>query len=152
MPRHYRRSNKKNNWSDRQLESALEAVKKGELNPHRAAMKYGVPSSTLYDHLKGKSKKRYGGPSTVLSPSEEKEIVRSCEILQGLGFPLTRDMVGLIIRDYLRNCDRPNPFKDSIPQQDWWSGFFRRWPILSERKPEHLPKCRAIGAQPKVKK
>lgn len=145
-------SRKKNKWSDKQLELALEAVNKGELKPHRAALKYGIPSSTLYDHLKGKSQKRYGGRPTVLSVQEEKEIVTICEVLQQFGFPLTKDIVGIIVRDYLKDCERPNPFKDSIPQYDWWRGFFRRWPELSERKPEHLPRVRAQGAKPEVRK
>ena len=35
-----------------------------------------IPKSTLHDHLSGTSSKRYGGPPTVLTASEEKEIVR----------------------------------------------------------------------------
>ena len=137
MPRGYKRGDKKNKWTTEQLEAAVAAVKSGQLKPYRAALQFGVPSSTLHDHLTGKSKKRYGGRPTVLSSSEEKEIVRICETLQQVGFPLTRDIVGAIIRDYLTDCGRPNPFRDSIPQNDW------RWPIITERKQEHLPKCRA---------
>ena len=147
-----RKINRKNKWSDEQLKAAVEAVNRGDLKPHGAAVKFGVPSSTLYDHLKGKSQKRYGGQPTVLSNTEEKEIVRICEILQEYGFPLTKDIVGGIIRDYLRDCERPNPFRDSVPQYDWWCGFFKWWPELRERKLEHLTKCRAQGARPEVNK
>lgn len=146
-----KRNGKRNKWTGKQLELALEAVKKGEMKPHRAALKFGVPSSTLYDHLKGRSQKRYGGRPTVLSTQEEKEIVVSCEVLQQFGFPLTKDMVGIIVRDFLKANNRKNPFKDSMPQYDWWRGFLKRWPRLRERKPEHLPKCRAVGATPEVK-
>jgi len=45
----------KNLWSDEQLHSAMEAVSSGELKAHAAAKHYGVPSSTLHDHIKGKS-------------------------------------------------------------------------------------------------
>ncbi len=38
--------------------------------------------TTLYDHLKERSKQRYGGPSTVLT---EKEIVASCLVFQEIG-------------------------------------------------------------------
>ena len=42
-----------------------------------AAKQYG---STLYDHINEKS--RYGGAPTVLTATEEKEIVMVCQVLQ----------------------------------------------------------------------
>ena len=150
MPRTYKRAGSRNKWTDEQLESAMKAVRKDKMKPHKAATMFGIPSSTLYDHLKGKSRKRFGGHPTVLSHVEEKEIARICEVLQQFGFPLTTDIVGIIIRDFLNDSERPNPFKDSVPGYDWWRGFLRRWPNLAQRKPEHLPKCRAVGARPEV--
>ena len=150
MPRKEKRGEVKNKWTDVQLQMALAAVRKEEMKAHAAALKYGIPSSTFYDHLQGRSKKRYGGPPTVLSHEEEGEIVAACQILQEFGFPLTRGIVGTIVADYLRECKRSNPFKNSTPQEDWWHGFLRRWPTLSEGKPQHLQKCRAEGASFKV--
>lgn len=63
--------------------------------------------STLSDHLIGISKKRYGGPNTVLTALEEKQVVASCVFLQKIGFPLTKEFVSLAIRDYLRENARP---------------------------------------------
>ena len=103
MPRKYTRGDRKNKWTDKQLELALDAVKKGEMNTHRAALKFGIPSSTLHDHVKGKSRKRFGGPPMVLTFSEEKEIVRVCETLQEFGFPLTKDIVSMI--SYVTTCE-----------------------------------------------
>ena len=40
----------------------------------------------------GKSNKRYGGRPTVLSQQEE-EIVITCQVLQEMGFGMTREMV-----------------------------------------------------------
>lgn len=140
----------RNKWSDEQLQSAIEAVRNGQMKPHRAAVTYGIPPSTLYDHLKGKSKKRYGGKPTVLSNEEEKEIATVCEVLQQFGYPLTREIVGGIVKEYLLDRERPNPFRNSVPGPDWWRGYLKRWPNLAERKPQHLPKCRAQGARPEV--
>ncbi len=150
MPRKERRGEVKNKWTDAQLEMALAAVRSGEMKAHAAALKHGIPSSTFYDHLHGRSKKRYGGPPTVLSHEEEGEITVTCQVLQEFGFPLTKGIVGTIVADYLHACKRDNPFRNSTPQEDWWHGFMRRWPTLSERKPEHLQKCRAEGASSKV--
>ena len=73
---------------------------------HAAALKFCIPSSTLYDHLKGKSRRRYGGHPTILTCTEEKEIETSCQILQEFGYPLTKDIVGIIVRDYITQQKR----------------------------------------------
>ena len=44
----------------------------------------------------------------------------------------------------------PNPFKGGVPGKDWWHGFMRRWPILSERKPQHLSLKRAQAGDREV--
>ena len=74
MPTVYKNKGEKNLWSDEQLHAAMEAVSSGELKAHAAAKQYGIPSSTLHDHIKGKSTKRHGCAPTVLT-AEEKEIV-----------------------------------------------------------------------------
>ena len=74
MPTVYKNKGEKNLWSDEQLHTAMEAVSSGELKAHAAAKQYGIPSSTLYDHIKGQSTKMYGCAPTVLT-AEEKEIV-----------------------------------------------------------------------------
>ena len=77
MPTVYKNKGEKNLWSDEQLHTAMKAVSSGELKAHAAAKQYGIPSSTqsstLHDHIKGKSTKRYGCAPTVLT-AEEKEI------------------------------------------------------------------------------
>ena len=67
---------------------------------------------------------------------EEKSIARSCQELASIGFGLDRWLVGRVIHDYLLVQERETPFKDGIPGQKWWTGFVRRWPSLSERKPQ----------------
>ena len=132
------RKGTKNAWTDVQLKAAKEAVQSGELSIRKAGEKFGIPKSTLQDHVKGTSTKRYGGPHTVLTPIEEKEIATICVVMQERGFPLTRDFVSVTVRDYLRDQGRANPFTNGIPGYDWWSRFLRRNPNLSERKLEHL--------------
>ena len=53
MPRVNEKKGEKNQWSDEQLQAAMEAVSSGELKAHAAAKQYGIPSSTLYDNVKG---------------------------------------------------------------------------------------------------
>jgi len=43
------------------------------------------------------------------------------QVLQEIGFGLTKELVGIVIRDYLKDQPaRPNPFHHGIPGNDWW--------------------------------
>ena len=134
---------------DIQLAAAKKAVQTGQLSVRKAGEKFGVPKSK--DHLKGTSTKRYGRPPKVLSASEEKEIATSCIVMQKLGFPLTRDLVSITVRDFLKARGRSTQFRNGIPGVDLWQGFFRQNPKLVERKPEHLQHQQAQAAKPEVK-
>ena len=152
MPRKYIKKGTKNKWSDEQLQAAMAAVRSKELRATAAARKYGIPPSTLHDHLVGKSKRRYGGQGHIFTPTEEKEIVRICQVMQELGFALTRDFVSLFLKEYLEATGRSDRFRDGVPTYDWWWGFLQRHKTLVERKPEHLPRNRAQASRPEVNK
>ena len=47
--------------------------------------------------------------------------------------------------EFLQRVSRPHPFKVK-PGYDWWKGFLKRWPQLTERKAQSLSKKRAEGA------
>ena len=108
-----------------------------------AAHKYGVPPSTLHDHLKSKSMKAGAGGPTVLTAAEEREVALTCLALADMGFGLTRELVGVVLSDYLQDHSIPNPFTGGVPGKDWWRHFLKCWPSLAERKPQHLSKSRA---------
>ena len=91
----------------------------------------------------GKSNKRYGGRPTVLSQQEE-EIVITCQVLQ-MGFGMTREIVANVIMEYIRDKGLQIPFANDRPGGDWWLRFMRRWPKLSERKPQHSAANRAFS-------
>ena len=117
-----------------------------------AADKYHVPLSTLYDHIRERVTKIGAGAPTILTKDEENEIVITLQVLQEIGFGLTKELVGIIIRDYLNDQPgRPNPFNYGVPGEDWWQQFLKRWHSkLSVRKPQHLPTHRALSATPEV--
>ena len=72
------------------------------------------------------------GRPTVLTVTEEREIVTTCQVLQELGFGLTRETVSNVISDFISGCARPSPFAGGLPGPDWWEGFMQCWPTLSE--------------------
>ena len=67
-------------------------------------------------------------------------MVIKCQVLQEIGYGLTREMVEHVIINYVQENGRSDTFLRSRPGKDWWQGF---WPSLVERKPQHLPGSRA---------
>ena len=57
----------------------------------------------------------------------------TCQVLQELGYGLTREIVSDVIYHSLKDHGWPSPFTDGVPGPDWWQGFMHRWPILAER-------------------
>ena len=70
------------------------------------------------------------------------------QVLQVIGFGMTKELVGVIIHDYLK--DQPtqsNPFQHGVPGKDWWQLFLKRWEkAAGVRKPQHLPTSQASTA------
>ena len=82
----------------------------------------------------GKSGKVGAGRPTVLTPAEEKEIVVTCQVLQELGYGLTREIVTDVIHHFLKDQGWLSPFKDSSPGPDWVAGIHGEvaFPIRTE--------------------
>lgn len=147
MVRHYYKK-RSQTYTKEDLAAAVSAVKGGKMKALTASKKFGIPYSTLSDHVKKPSLKVGAGHPTVFSPSEEKEIVLNLQALQEIGFGLTRELVGVVLCDYLSSQPhRPNPFSNNTPGNDWWVLFMKRWKKeLSWRKPNHLPTQRAVAS------
>ena len=146
MLRRYQKKRDGSKWTEDDMKAAVELVARKELTLAAAAFRFGIPKTTLHAHIHGTSTKVGARRATVLTPTEEKEIAVTLQILQEIGFPLTRE---LVIQDYLKHEAIANPFKNDCPGKDWWSGFIKRWK-LSERKPQHLSAKRAEGVIPEV--
>ena len=126
-------------YAKESLQNAVRAVQDGS-SVNAAAKDFGVPKSTLHDHVSGKYKRIGSGGRTVLALQDEQEIVLSCQALAEMGFGITRSLVETVIADYIREKSIPNPFVNGIPGRDWWKRFMKRWLALRERKPQHLSK------------
>ena len=83
-------------YSKEAMESTIEEVKTGASSIRGAARKYGISSSTLHDHLSEKHTKVSTGGPTVLTYTEEREIVLSLIALREMGFGLTKDLVDIM--------------------------------------------------------
>lgn len=81
-------------YTEKQLLAAIDAVKLQKMKVTLAARKFNIPATTLYDHTKGRLCKIGAGAPTVLTPGEEKEIVVTLQVLQEIGFGLTKELAG----------------------------------------------------------
>lgn len=107
------------------LEAALTVLGKGEMSLERVSSRFGIPTSTLHDYLKGLRSKKCAGRPPILTRELERETALTCIILQELGFPLTRDYVGRVVSQYLSDKLISNPFPDGVSGECWWkAGIF----------------------------
>ena len=117
---------KSENVKEKEFTSSFERSRKefkaADVSVRSIAKKYGVPSSALHDHLLKKDTWVGAGRPTILTSEEERVIVYSCQVLQEMGFGLTRDVVGAIVIDYLSTIGRGSPFNGK-PGPRWWRGF-----------------------------
>ena len=115
-------------WEKEQPEKALEEIKsrKGKSSIHAAAQKYGIPVTTLHNHLRKTTTTVGAGRPTVLTSEEEREIVYCCQVLQEVGFGLTKEVVSRVVCDYVTSIGHHHPFYEGVPGKHWWSGFLAR--------------------------
>ena len=70
----------------------------------------------------GESKKKAGHP-TILSESEEQHIAQCLVYLANNGHPQSRSVLQDMVKSFLDEIGRKNPFLDNKPGYDWVRGF-----------------------------
>lgn len=145
MPRNYQRTTEKGlngNWTEEELKLAIEDVNKNGLKIGESAEKHGIPRSTLHLKCKGWRGRQptgnmTGGGTTVLSSEEETRLSDNLKVMNKWGFGLTKNCVLDLVRDYVVENEKQNPFKCNRPGKDWFRAFCKRTG-LSLKKPEVL--------------
>ncbi|VEN54906.1 unnamed protein product [Callosobruchus maculatus] len=131
-------------YSENDLFRAVHSIKSGEISLNYASKLYGIPKSTLSNKLNKKvPMERKMGPTTILTKEEEEELVIWILNKAKLGFPLSGEDVKDSIQNVLKQCPRPNPFKDDRPGKKWLALFLSRHPEVVKRNAEAISKARA---------
>ena len=99
------------------MKAALELVARKELTLSAVAFRVGIPKTTLHAHIHGTPTKVGAGRATVLTPTKEKEIAVTLQVLQEIGFPLTWELAASVIQDYLKHEAIANPFKKTLEKK-----------------------------------
>ena len=101
-------------YSKENLQSAISACQDNGLKVREAAKLFGVPRSTLHDHVKGKYAAIGAGAPTVLELKDEQEIVIACQVLAEMGFGMTKQLVETVVADYIRENNISTPFTNGV--------------------------------------
>ena len=141
MVRTYKKKLNGPKWTLENIENAKVDIEKG-MSVNKAAKTNGILEPTLRRYLKSTKPRKKGKP-TVLTPSEEEEIVMCCNLFAEWGFGVTKTEVINVVSEFCQQNRRHNPFKNNIPGPDWWAGFCRRHPELVKRKAQPLQMVRA---------
>ena len=116
-----------------------------------AARVYKIPQTTLRDRItKNTAIIRKPGHPTVLTSQQEQEIVDTCLLFAQWGFGLGRREIEGIIQNFFKVTKKLNPFCNGVPGEGLWSGFMRRHPQLTKRKPQNLQMVRAKAMSKEV--
>ena len=121
----------KASYSLEELDIAVQRIKEEGLSYRKAAAQYGIPRSTLYDHVTGKAVSSKRGPPTVLTTAEEQMLVDWALHMADIGYGHTREQLCATVKEILDKDGRENPFTDNYP------GKFNHPPIHDPTTPHH---------------
>ncbi|KAG5898614.1 hypothetical protein JTB14_020990 [Gonioctena quinquepunctata] len=135
MPKVKKNRKYSKSYTEEVVQAALKDINYG-MPKKQAAMKYGIPRSTLQFRLSDKFTKIEHGPRTYLTRDEEN--VLELWILEShrKGFPKRKDDIQASVKSFLDNHARSTPFKDNLPGEHWYQCFLQRHKKLSNRIPE----------------
>ena len=108
----------------------------------RASEKYGIPRSTLHDHISGKVE--HGskpGRGSYLSPEEEEELVSFLIKCARIGYPHTRKQVMALVQAIAKGKGIETTISDG-----WWERFKQRHSNITLRIAAPLSFARAMAS------
>ncbi|XP_053406593.1 uncharacterized protein LOC128559316 [Mercenaria mercenaria] len=127
-------ASKNRKYSPSKMEAAVHMVESGSMSKKKAALTFGVPRAILIDKLSGRYKLgSTPGRSTVLTKAEEQNLVDYCKLMTSVGYPLKKDELLHEVKKVLDHDKRPTPFNNNLHGKDWFYGFKKRHPEISQR-------------------
>ena len=128
-------SSKLPNWSQSQLQDAIESVITQKLRFTQASARYGIPKGTLYDNILGKSKRMQVLDQVGLSEAQEVSVLEFCCEISSMPYnrrtskSLT-DIIAFITE--VKSKEEGGDFQLSMRQGfKWWWAFTKKHNIIS---------------------
>jgi transposase len=119
-------------YTTQALQNAMEAVENGTMSQRAAAKHFGVPRSTLQDHLVNKTVESSRGRPTYLTKSEEKQLEDWIFKVQDLGFPVTKQLVEKKVRAILSLKRKLNNLQDRCTKSFYYLDIVSKFENLAE--------------------
>ena len=94
----------KRTYSADELKSAIATFKRSKLSLAKVASDFGIPRTTLSDHIHGKSDLDVDKRPYILNEEEDRALVNYMKYLAEQGFPMTR----AIVRTYIKAMYKEN--------------------------------------------
>ena len=91
----------KASYSLEELDIMVQRIKEEALSYRKAAAQYGIPQSTLHDHVTGKAVSSKRGPPTVLMAAEEQMLVDWAFHMADIGCGHTREQLCATVKEIL---------------------------------------------------
>ena len=132
-------------YQPEQMALAIRMVKTGQLSKKAAAKAYDVPKTKLLDKLNSRVPEipTKPWPKTVLTAGEESVLVNYAKLMAEIGYPINKREFCGEVKKVLDFDGRRTPFKENLPQKDWFSSLCKRHPDISIRTPMSLGHERA---------
>jgi len=134
------------------MKLAVHAVRINKLSDKKAAKDFGVPRSSLIRYLKNVdagdgSIERIIARPCVLSEEQENDLSATIQNMEARLFGLSLMEVRKLVYSYCKKHNVINTFsqKSEMAGRAWMTGFRKRHPELSPRKPEAVSAQRASG-------
>ena len=142
----HQRPHKYQTYQNQRLVKALQSVREEGFSVRRAAEQFGIPKSTLHDHLAGKVVAiGHSGPPKYLTDEEEEELEEFLAGCASVGFARSRQQVLELVQEVVNR--KGHTVRVS---HGWWDSFRQRHPNLTLRTASPLSYARVMGSDPAV--
>jgi len=129
------------------IKNAIDAVRCKKMSIRRASEAFGIPKSTLCDHLNTKTLIKKPGGQPILNTDEESRLVEGLLKCSEWGFPMKCRDIQLVVKSYLdrlgKSSNKRNKFNNNLPGKDWVELFLKRNNTLTLRFGENIKRVRA---------
>jgi len=126
MVRNYVRKTEKPNYTEEDVNNAIQKILTKEWTYEKASTFKNIPVGTLASRISRKSNEQVGRP-TALTPTEEKHLVDLIITLQDYGELSACDDVLRYATEFVDIMNLNSRFKNSGPTRDWYYYFIQRW-------------------------
>ena len=127
----------------------MDAITNEGMKVRVVARIFGIPMSSLKDHVYGKVMEKKMGAKTMLSQEEEGKLLDYCFKMQDLGHPLTSGQLRLKVAMTIQTRET-SWSANGVPGKFWLRSFKLRHPNLVSRKNQPLEMGMASGLCPTI--